>query len=338
MDIKMRNYKILAFGRHSDLLNLGVSIRDGLRNHMPSEAILYSDRDLVDGQLVSDLGVFSVDPKDLAIDIFTGGRDQLIHVVAPNAWGLLCALIGRIRGNKILYHCHRFDFQSYPSLKAIEIFIYTVFIFLISDKIFVHSEKTKRFLFWKEKIIYAELPEFKFSSLPIDLFTHGTEVLFFGRLDSNKGIDLLAQIIDLLPETIFRICGELVDLSLEKKLEGLSEKNNVIVQVGRVEQDDLPGIFQTAKCTILPYSGATQSGIPFLARSLKTPVLVADVGDLAATVSDSSYGISVKTRNPAVWARVINNTDWHDLRCRISELDDKTRIDGVYLSVVKKWL
>ena len=129
----MRNYKILAFGRHSDLLNLGVSIRDGLRNHMPSEAILYSDRDLVDGQLVSDLGVFSVDPKDLAIDIFTGGRDQLIHVVAPNAWSLLCALIGRIRGNKILYHCHRFDFQSYPSLKAIEIFIYTVFIFLISE-------------------------------------------------------------------------------------------------------------------------------------------------------------------------------------------------------------
>ena len=334
----MSGYKILAFGRHSDLLNLGISIRDEIQKHAPCDSVLYSDRDFVDGQLVSDLDVLSVRPLDLLRRIHVDGRDQLIHVVAPNFWSLLCALVGRVRGCTVLYHCHRLDFLSFHPLKALQVFVYTLLIFFISDKVFVHSDKIKKFLIWTRKIIYVELPKYKFSSASFDAHIPGTEVLFFGRLDSNKGVDLLAQIVELLPDVRFRICGELVDPSLKKTLEFLSEKTNVLVQEGRMEQRFLPTLFQSAKCAILPYSGATQSGIPYLARSLMTPVLVADVGDLATTVSNPVYGKCISTRDPAVWAQVIKETDWHNLRCGISKLDEDINSESGYLIVIKQWL
>jgi glycosyltransferase involved in cell wall biosynthesis len=226
--------------------------------------------------------------------------------------------------------------MSFGGTKTLKVFIYTLLVFLISRKVFVHSEKTKKFLIWQSKIVYAELPEYDFSSSNPDFTMVGNEVLFFGRLDGNKGLELFSEIAPLLPDTIFRICGELVDTALESTLGILSKMDNVILNIGRVDQGSLPSIFQKAKCVVLPYSGATQSGIPFLARSLRTPVLVADVGDLAATVSDPMYGASILSRDPEVWSKVIDDTDWHHLRLCIDAVSGRDHVGGVYALVGKE--
>ena len=327
---------ILSFGRHSDLLNLGLEVQSQLELITDIVPNVYSDRREVDGKMSEDFGVSICDPKVLARDIFLDKNDPIIHVVSPTGGGLLCAIAGLIRGRKILYHCHRLDFMSFGGAKTLKVFIYTVIIFLISNKVFVHSEKIKKFFIWQSKIVYAELPEFDFSSFNPDFSMAGNEVLFFGRLDGNKGLELFSEIAYLLPDTIFRICGELVDASLQSTLDKLSKMNNVILNIGRVDQDSLPSIFQKAKCVVLPYSGATQSGIPFLARSLRTPVLVADVGDLAATVSEPMYGVSILGRDPEVWSKVIDDTDWHNLRVCIDAVSGRDHVGGVYAHVGKE--
>ncbi len=327
---------ILSFGRHSDLLNLGLEVQRQLEPIASIVPTVYSDRAEVDGQMVEDFGVSACDPKVLAKDIFLNKNNPIIHVVSPTGGGLLCAIAGLISGRKILYHCHRLDFMSFGGTKTLKVFIYTLLVFLISRKVFVHSEKTKKFLIWQSKIVYAELPEYDFSSSNPDFTMVGNEVLFFGRLDGNKGLELFSEIAPLLPDTIFRICGELVDTALESTLGILSKMDNVILNIGRVDQGSLPSIFQKAKCVVLPYSGATQSGIPFLARSLRTPVLVADVGDLAATVSDPMYGASILSRDPEVWSKVIDDTDWHHLRLYIDAVSGRDHVGGVYALVGKE--
>lgn len=314
----VRAYKILAFGRHFDLLNLAISVRESLQN-LSVDVEVYSDRQIVDGQKVVDLDVSSTSGVQFIMGLLKNYERHVIHVLSPNPWSLCYALIGRALGCKVVYHCHRFDFSSFSGIKLIGIYLYTLLIFAISNRIFVHSRLSNRFLVWSKKIVYADLPNYSFSGQQIVSSDVGDTILFFGRIDSNKGIDLLLEIAVMRPNLRFHVAGELVDNGLKSYLSALSALANVKVESGRVAQNDLPALFRRAKCVILPYSDGTQSGVPFLARSLNTPVLVADVGDLASTVENPTHGVSVPTREAEVWADLLETTSWGDLRIAMCE-------------------
>ncbi len=333
MDNEIKQYKILCFGRHSDLINLGLSIKEELKVDETLDINVYSDRSIIDGQSVADLKVIFINPLKIIKEKWLN-NNEIVHVISPSGMGLMCAICNKLKRGRVIYNVHRFDFLSFKGLKSIKVFIYTLVVFLFSDIVFVHSDKTKRFLFWKKKIIYAELPEYNFKDFTINTLLPGDEFLFFGRIDSNKGLDLFSKIAAQMPSKKFRVCGELVDKKLQNTVDKLIDQKNVTVEIGRIDQDKIPDIFQNAKCVLLPYSDGTQSGIPFLARSLKTPVLVSDVGDLAATVSDSMYGKSLSSQNANEWVHLLENTDWHELRKEMHNHDDKHKNDTVYKDVL----
>ncbi len=329
-----KKYLLLSFGRHSDLLNLASQIKKSIGEDSIEIDIL-CNHSVVDGEDVSEIGAKYLPITRYFSILFSLNKNFILHSVSPSISSLILCMTGKIFGSKVFYNIHRFDFLSYKGIKKIGVFIYTFLVFSISDVVFVHVKNKKRFLFWSNKLVFAELPKFESHSKKVDGSIKGKEILFFGRIDGNKGLNLLSEIIKLAPDTKFRIVGELVDKSLSNLLKNISLLENVVVDIGRKKSKDLPKVFQNALLVILPYSGGTQSGIPFLARSLKTPVLVSNVGELPETVRDSAFGECVDTRNPSDWLKYIKESDWNGKRAMIAEKISLITEDDIYLRKFK---
>ncbi len=310
----MHEHNLIVFGRHSDLLNLAFNIKSEISSSdYDLRANIYSDRDVIDGVDIKNYEAKNVSINFLVKKIIFSSKETSFHFVSPSIKGTFIALLAFLFRKKIFSNIHRFDFKSYGFFKRIFLFFYTFLFFLISKKIFVHA-RVNRFLFWKKKIVFVELPFHVFKINKEDFSIEGKYILFFGRLDTNKGLDLLEKIADLIPNLNFKIFGELVDSSLKPLLERLEAKKNISIHMKRIDNKDIPSLFKDAIFTILPYSNGTESGIPFLSRSLYTPVLISDIDELARSTKELDLGISISSQNPIQWKKKIVDTNWFDLR------------------------
>ena len=335
--IENKKYYIFCFGRHSDLLNLAFEIKKTIT--LPNiETKIFCNNSIIDGERISEHGAEILHPRDYLSLISSFNKDVVLHSLSPSFLSFLICFIGKIFGASVFYNIHRFDFDSYKGLKKVGVFLYTFAAFFISNIIYVHVKNKKKFLFWSEKIIYAQLPSFINQSNKVNEKIRGDEVLFFGRIDSNKGLDLLVEIIKMAPHHKFRISGEIIDRSLLAVLEKISVLENVSVKVGRVGTSELHKLFQNASLVILPYSNGTQSGIPPLAKSLKTPVLLSDVGELREAVKNNIYGECVSSRDPKEWIKYLDNVDWFEKRSLIAKKLNHANRNDIYLEYLKNYV
>lgn len=312
-----RNYFILCFGRHSDLLNLSKDIYESINMYSKNKYI-FTDRDNVDGV---DVGAYCATPSSFmnVMKRIIFAKTGVVHCVAPSLQNLILSMAAKVFGFSVFYNLHRFDYDSYLFPRNWILYIYNLVVFSISDKVFVHSKKIKKFLFWNKKIKFAPLPIHSELKNKVDPTIFGDYVLFFGRIDSNKGLDFLNELIRNDRVNRYKIFGELVDNNLNELLKEIDTHNNAVVSQKRVETKELPNIFQNAKIVIIPYTNGTQSGIPALAKTLNTPILISDVGDLAENVLDPDFGVSIKGFDKDIWLNAINNIDWDAKRKKISK-------------------
>ena len=114
-------------------------------------------------------------------------------------------------------------------------------------------------------------------------------VLFFGRIRSYKGIDLLLAawpaVVERVPKARLRIAGE---GSLEVSVAGLSR---VEVSSRWFNDAEVPAVVGAASVVVLPYKEASQSGVVTIARSLGVPVVATRVGGLREQVRDGVDGL-----------------------------------------------
>jgi glycosyltransferase involved in cell wall biosynthesis len=114
------------------------------------------------------------------------------------------------------------------------------------------------------------------------VMAHGglVRLLYFGRLLSYKGLDLLADAMQRLgPDIPFqlRVCGDGPDSSSLARLRVLP---HVTVEQRWVGEDELPGLLGWADAVVLPYREASQSGVAALAIAAGRHVLATNVGGL----------------------------------------------------------
>ncbi len=126
--------------------------------------------------------------------------------------------------------------------------------------------------------------------------------LFFGFIREYKGLDLLLEAMAILkarwnekdlPLPKLLIAGEFYES--RKKYDELIEKlrisGNVILHTDFIPDSQVKNYFCAADVVVQPYRNATQSGVTPLAYHFEVPMIVTNVGGLAALVPHGRVGL-----------------------------------------------
>ena len=165
-------------------------------------------------------------------------------------------------------------------------------------------------------------------------FSIGDYVLFFGQVESNKGIDYLLEAIKQVhtqnPKVRLIIAGKGTfpfDISEYKKLDYIEFRNRFI------PDDELAELIQGSYCVVCPYKDATQSGVVMSAFAFNKPVIATNVGGLPEQVIDNRYGLIVPPCDSIALARAIMTL----LEAPQKVLEFSQNIDNDYSSGDKSW-
>jgi glycosyltransferase involved in cell wall biosynthesis len=171
--------------------------------------------------------------------------------------------------------------------------------------IFIHSEALKE-----------ELLEVSPTKAPVVVIPHASDpgagatplpetpsLLFFGRMSHYKGLDVLLDAMQTvwsaLPETTLVVAG-----AGEIEPHPALSDPRVTVRNEHVPEEAIPGLMQAARCLVLPYRQASQSGVGSRAKPYGRPLVVTDLGGLPELVSDGS-GLLVPPEDSARLAEAL---------------------------------
>lgn len=122
-------------------------------------------------------------------------------------------------------------------------------------------------------------------------------VLFFGFIRKYKGLDILLDAMALLkakePEIKLLIAGEFYDdeQPYVEQIAQLGLSENLILRTTFIADKDIKNYFCAADVVVQPYRNATQSGVTPLAYHFEVPMIVTNVGGLAAMVPHQKAGL-----------------------------------------------
>ena len=199
-----------------------------------------------------------------------------------------------------------------------------------------------------KEIYYSQLSVYDFlqSFTPLPN-TFGKYILFFGRIDNYKGVDLL---IEAFPKTQAYKNG--VNLIVAgKTTTGVTideNPDNRITIINRyIDNEELASLIFHSLFIVLPYRSATQSGCVYSAYAFNKPILATCVGDLPYQV-DNEIGIIVQPNSIMDLANGIDEMLKSDLQkkelliaSRYTANGDKSwrsiaqKLSDIYISIIK---
>lgn len=112
-----------------------------------------------------------------------------------------------------------------------------------------------------------------------------TALLFFGLVRRYKGLDLMVQAMEHLPENhILIAAGE--NYGSEEELAGLAAPlgGRFLRHAAFIPDSDVGLYFRASDIVVLPYRTATQSGVAQIALAFRKPMVVSTAGSLGETV------------------------------------------------------
>jgi glycosyltransferase involved in cell wall biosynthesis len=128
------------------------------------------------------------------------------------------------------------------------------------------------------------------------------DVLFFGRLESYKGIDILADAIRLVRSRSFPALRVTIAGSGKDRP---SQALGATVISGYLPDRELATLVARARMVVMPYRDATGTQVPQTAFSYGTPVIATAVGCLPEYVTDEVDGLIVPPGQPERLAEAI---------------------------------
>lgn len=178
--------------------------------------------------------------------------------------------------------------------------------------IVVYSQKSKKELIEKgynsERIIVTSLPSSSiYLKNKLDDSKH-SKFMFWGRMEAYKGIDVLLNSVSSVfskhPDSILIMAGR-GDLSNYTELLQ-KYHNNISLHNEWIPDDEVAAFFNQVDFLVLPYTGATQSGVINLAYSFGKPVIVSDSGALQEQVKEDETGLCIPVNNSSALSDAIN--------------------------------
>ncbi len=150
-------------------------------------------------------------------------------------------------------------------------------------------------------------------------------LLFVGRIEPLKGIDILIEALALMQNAGVVVCltviggdsnadqdagsDEMARLQLVREQYGLKD---LVAFIGRRDQDTLPYYYSAAEAVVVPSHYESFGMVALEAMACGTPVVASQVGGLAYLVQDGITGFTVPVDEPEALAerltRLINDT------------------------------
>ena len=131
----------------------------------------------------------------------------------------------------------------------------------------------------------------------LKLDTSKKYVLFFGFIRDYKGLDLLIDALNHLPEDHHLIVAGEVYGSFDKYTEQIDNsklKDRVHLFNHYISDDEVTLYFSASDACVLSYKSATQSGITSISHHFNLPIIATDVGGLKETITHGETGLIVK--------------------------------------------
>ncbi|HLJ68191.1 MAG TPA: glycosyltransferase [Chloroflexota bacterium] len=134
-------------------------------------------------------------------------------------------------------------------------------------------------------------------------------VLFVGRQDPLKGVDILLRSVAALPDRLRRglkllLVGDQPGSKLRRLATRLGLGDTILV-CGRVGQDELPIYYSAADVCAMPSSYESFGMAAVEAMACQTPVVAFGVGGLLTTITDGQTGFLVPHGDYPAYARVL---------------------------------
>ena len=144
--------------------------------------------------------------------------------------------------------------------------------------------------------------------------TNMTVLLYVGRLEPLKGIDVLLKAASIMEHSAnlkVLIIGGDDDQDQELcRLKTLAEELNVsdkVIFLGRIEQNELPVYYNAADICVVPSFYESFGLVALEAMACGTPVVASRVGGLASIVKNNITGLLISWRFPETFADAIDS-------------------------------
>ena len=130
-------------------------------------------------------------------------------------------------------------------------------------------------------------------------------ILFFGLIREYKGLDILLEAFNTLPDDYQLIVAGECYGSFDKYQEIIDAspaKERIHLYRKYIDDSEVKYYFSAADVTVLPYRSATQSGVSSTSYHFEVPMIVTAVGGLRETIGDTGTGLVAEAAEPAAVA------------------------------------
>jgi glycosyltransferase involved in cell wall biosynthesis len=228
-------------------------------------------------------------------------KPDIIHITHFHIWCIFVYIIRPFFKYKIFYGVHDNPFEPKEE---------TVFLMNFSEKFFV--KKADLVLtysnFMKESIkkhvsnktievlplgIYGNLcPKFE---KKFNLNKESLDVLFFGRLESYKGIDILVRAYEILKKENLKINLIIAGRGkINRDLENKINELDIIFKNCWISNEELCKLIKECDILVAPYKKASQSGIISTALAYGIPIIATNVGSFNEYVKSEENGFLIE--------------------------------------------
>ena len=167
----------------------------------------------------------------------------------------------------------------------------------------------------------------------LDLPKGGKYILFFGFIRGYKGLDVLIEAMNDVSEDVHLIIAGEAYGSFEGYRAQINQSKaakRIHSFVRYISDDEVKLFFSASDVCMLPYKGATQSGITAIAHHFNLPIIATDVGGLKENIKDGETGLIVSTPDSSLIAQAVNRYFSENLKSEFAAKIQEEKIGNTW--------